>query len=331
MKETENGLASVIIPCFNAAEFIGETIDSILAQDYEPIEIIVVDDGSKDHSVQVVGNYDDDRVRLIKSAPSGGPSRPRNIAISHARGEFLFFCDSEDVMQPGKMRKSIEAYSAARAMGYEPGLVFTDFNRIDEAGGVVGGSHIASYPHLIATPKLPVNKQTFLIEKADAYLTFAKENFIGTSSVMIPLEHSPCAVRFREDLRNSEDAELWFKICRERDIVYLDIVAHSYRRHRNNITGNKTPKTYLNQLEVLQGQLALQRKDSEIYAALLKRVESNRYSLSYCRQVNGDYLGAVKDYLKAFAIHRKYIFLRGSVVALTLFFITPFWPSVVKR
>jgi glycosyltransferase involved in cell wall biosynthesis len=94
-------LVSVLIPVYNAEAFVGEALASVFAQDYEPFEVIVVDDGSTDGSAAVV--QADPRVRYFRQENSG-PSEARNVAARHARGELLAYVDADDVVPPNKLR-----------------------------------------------------------------------------------------------------------------------------------------------------------------------------------------------------------------------------------
>lgn len=97
MNNMKNDLISVIIPIYNSEKTIASTLDSILKQKYKNIEIICVNDGSKDNSLQILNNYKeiDSRVKIIDKQNSG-VSDTRNIGINHAKGRFLTFADADD-------------------------------------------------------------------------------------------------------------------------------------------------------------------------------------------------------------------------------------------
>ena len=98
-------LVSVIIPTYNRASTLRRTVDSALAQTYQPLEVIVVDDGSTDATVEVLRSYGD-RIHAI-SQPNGGPSAARNTGAKAANGEWLAFLDSDDVWKPEKIERQI--------------------------------------------------------------------------------------------------------------------------------------------------------------------------------------------------------------------------------
>ena len=94
----EQPLVSIVIPCYNREKYISDAIDSALAQTYSNIEVIVVDDGSIDGSVDVVRQYGD-RVKLVLQ-DNGGVNVARNRCFRESRGDFLVFLDSDDWLSP---------------------------------------------------------------------------------------------------------------------------------------------------------------------------------------------------------------------------------------
>jgi glycosyltransferase involved in cell wall biosynthesis len=107
-------LVSVVIPAFNAERFLGETIESVLAQDYEPIEIVVVDDGSTDGTSEVAGSYG---VRCLRTQ-NGGQAAARNAGVAAARGELVAFVDADDLWEPGKLSRQVGHLIAHPELGY---------------------------------------------------------------------------------------------------------------------------------------------------------------------------------------------------------------------
>jgi len=95
---------SVILPTYNSAEFLPDAITSVLSQTYKQFELIVVDDGSTDNTVQVIKEYlDDNRVSFIHRTANHGVAAARNLAIDVSEGEFLAFIDADDVWEVTKL------------------------------------------------------------------------------------------------------------------------------------------------------------------------------------------------------------------------------------
>ena len=100
-------LISVIIPAYNAQDFIQKALDSVLAQSYSHYEVLIVNDGSTDNTEALVKTYHDPRVKLI-SQSNGGLSNARNTGIKNAKGNYLAFLDADDYWIAEKLEKQIE-------------------------------------------------------------------------------------------------------------------------------------------------------------------------------------------------------------------------------
>ena len=97
---------SVIVPAYNASEFISESVNSILTINSNQIEIIVVDDGSKDNTFEVLSNISDTRIRVLRKN-NGGVSSARNCGLKYAQGEYITFLDADDLVDSHVDRKSV--------------------------------------------------------------------------------------------------------------------------------------------------------------------------------------------------------------------------------
>jgi glycosyltransferase involved in cell wall biosynthesis len=107
-------LVSVVVPVYNGERYLGEALDSILAQDYDPFEVIVVDDGSDDGGAELARARD---VRVLVQA-NGGPAAARNAGIAASRGSFVAFLDQDDLWVPGKLAKQIEMLVRRPDLGF---------------------------------------------------------------------------------------------------------------------------------------------------------------------------------------------------------------------
>jgi glycosyltransferase involved in cell wall biosynthesis len=123
-------LVSVIIPVFNAGPFIKETLNSVIAQTYRDIEIIVINDGSTDNSLEAIRSIGDRRINVQSIPNSGGPARPRNNGMKMAHGEYIAFLDSDDIWLPSKLEKQV-SFLQGRP---EVGLVYPLYQHFDENG-----------------------------------------------------------------------------------------------------------------------------------------------------------------------------------------------------
>jgi glycosyltransferase involved in cell wall biosynthesis len=103
---------SVIMPAYNRAEVIGASIESVLAQQFKDFELIVVDDGSSDRTVEVARGYEDPRVRVVELGRNRGSNAARNEGIRQARAPLLAFLDSDDLYLPAKLRRIVAEFEA---------------------------------------------------------------------------------------------------------------------------------------------------------------------------------------------------------------------------
>jgi len=164
------GKVSVIIPNYNYAHFIEETMQSVVNQTYENWEMIVVDDNSTDNSREVIENFIKNNpeydIRLIhnKTGPSGTPT-PINIGIKNMSGEYFAWLSSDDVFMPTKLEEQVEILDKNKKVG----LVYTSFFKIDEKSIVFGEHFINDIPHkelfLEIFEKNQINGNTILVRK----------------------------------------------------------------------------------------------------------------------------------------------------------------------
>src|SRR5919112_291203 len=111
-------LVSVVIPCYNQAHFLGEAIESVLAQSYPNFEIIVVDDGSTDDTSEVAGRYP--KVRLVRQE-NQGLSGARNAGLARSEGEYVVFLDADDRLLPEALETGLEYLDAHSECAFASG------------------------------------------------------------------------------------------------------------------------------------------------------------------------------------------------------------------
>ena len=126
-EKKEEFLVSVIIPVYNAEAYLGYCLNSAMGQSYTNIEVIIVNDGSTDGSLEICRQYEaiDPRFQVI-DIPNGGVSHARNTALSKSRGDYLIFLDSDDTLHPQIIEKMMEAEKK-----YQTGLVIGDVQMVD--------------------------------------------------------------------------------------------------------------------------------------------------------------------------------------------------------
>lgn len=175
---------SVVIPLYNRAEIVGKTIRSVLEQDYDSFEIIVVDDGSKDDPEPAVTAFGDPRIRFVRQANAGGGAA-RNRGIEEARGRYIAFLDSDDLFLPGKL----STMAAALARGDDRTILYSQM-KVDR--GV---------DRYWVRPERGIREG----EDVGEYL-FCANQFIQTSTLVVPSALAK-KVRFDPALKKGQDLD----------------------------------------------------------------------------------------------------------------------------
>ena len=126
----ENSLISVIVPVYNAEKYLDKCVNSIINQKYTNLEIILVDDGSKDNSLDLCKKYaeKDNRIKVIHKE-NGGLSSARNVGLAVARGEYIMFCDPDDLYLPNSCKVMLNEIIKTHA-----DYVIGNYKNLDEDG-----------------------------------------------------------------------------------------------------------------------------------------------------------------------------------------------------
>ncbi|MFN3554385.1 MAG: glycosyltransferase family 2 protein [Bacteroidales bacterium] len=207
-------LVSIITPLHNSAQYIAETIDSVMAQTYTHWELIIVDDCSEDNSFEIAQDYarKDARIKLLRLTQNSGAAVARNTAIEKAEGRFIAFLDSDDQWKPQKLEKQLSFMIANNHA-----FAFTAYEKMDEKGKPAGSIDVplsVSYKDLLRTCSigcLTVIYDTHLLGK-----------------VFMPL------------IEKRQDYGLWLKILKTIPKAYgMQEKLALYRVRSNSLSGNK--------------------------------------------------------------------------------------------
>lgn len=131
---TNKRLVSIITPCYNCAKYVAETIESVLKQDYTNWELLLINDGSKDDTIDIIRSYEkkDPRIKVYGwESPSGSPVAPRNKGVDEAKGDYILFLDSDDVIKPTMLSDQIPLFSQK-----DVAVVFGNYQKMDDAGNI---------------------------------------------------------------------------------------------------------------------------------------------------------------------------------------------------
>lgn len=149
----ENPKVSIIIPTYNRAHMIERAVASILAQTYENLEIVIVDDASQDNTVEVASSINDPRIKVFTKERNEGASATRNVGIAHASGEYLAFLDSDDEFTADKIEKMVRLFETLTP---KPVLVFSNYWEIGDNKELHIDPHVESQFIFIGT-KFPAS------------------------------------------------------------------------------------------------------------------------------------------------------------------------------
>lgn len=213
----EDKLVSIIVPVYNAGNFIERTVASVKAQTYQKWELLLVDDRSADDSRQKIERLaaeDAERIRVLVQECNKGAAAARNAGLEAAKGRYIAFLDADDIWMPQKLELELAFLESRKAA-----FVFTAYEFGDEAGEGTG--------KIVHVPSSLTYRQAL------------SRTVIFTSTVLFDSEKIG-----RELIRmpqvKSEDSATWWKILREGFTAYgLDQVLAVYRRPRASLSSNK--------------------------------------------------------------------------------------------
>jgi glycosyltransferase involved in cell wall biosynthesis len=214
-------LVSIIIPCFNTARYVGEAIESALRQTYSHREVIVIDDGSTDRSLEVIRSFGD-AIRW-ETGPNRGGSAARNRGITLARGEAIQFLDADDFLHPQKLEEQIELTRQGAAR-----IVYCNYATQWEDGCV------------------DVQLQSPDCEGFDPVVFVLMRAGLQTSAPLHRKEHLLRINGFREELPCSQERDLHLRLaCAGLRFHHFPKVLYTVRRHR--LTASSKPIRVLDQ------------------------------------------------------------------------------------
>ena len=206
-----NGLVSIIMPSYNTANFIGETIKSVLEQTYKNWELLIVDDCSTDNTDEVVAKYNDERITYMKNLKNSGAAVSRNKALNVARGKWIAFLDSDDLWYPTKLEEQIK-YMEKNDYAFS----YTSYREIYE-NGVENGVEVTG-------PKR--------ITKIGMY----RYCWPGCLTVMYDAEKVG-KVQIA-DIKKNNDYAMWLKVIKRANCYHYDKVLAQYRKRSGSISNH---------------------------------------------------------------------------------------------
>ena len=220
-------IITVVITCYNQGKYLREAIESVLAQSYEYCEIIIVDDGSTDHTKFVVDGYP--QVKYIYQV-NQGVSSARNTGIEHSNGEFICFLDADDWLLPNGLEINLQHIEENKEVAFVSGAyVFVNMH-YPFARFVPAERLSREERYTVDEPKFP--------ETRDHYKQFLRGNYIGMHAAVLYRHWVFEEFRFDTSLTGCEDYDLFLRISRKYPVLDHAAPIAAYRRHENNTTAN---------------------------------------------------------------------------------------------
>lgn len=226
----DNPLVSILMTSYNAEKFVSQSIDSILGQTYKNFELIVVDDGSKDRTYEILKNYEakDERVRVFRLNSNRGPSSASERGLKETRGKLVARMDADDIAFPDRIEKQVRFFCQ------NPDVV------------IVGGQCI-----LINEESKVIGQKQFPLKSKEIYKSLFNIN---------PIQHPTCM--FNRDLvpKNhvyyhnhgilAHDLELIYKLSRYGTLANLPDVVLYYRQYPSSLSLRNPKKTFFDTLQI---------------------------------------------------------------------------------
>lgn len=263
-------LVSIVIPVYNGANYLGEAIDSALAQTYPNIEILVINDGSIDNeATERIAHSYGNRIRYY-AKENGGVASALNMGIQKMRGEYFSWLSHDDIYLPNKVEREVE-YLLSH--GNQNTIVFSAYQTIDQNGNVIDNYN------------LPESVYTNIL----GLISIDTERTLNGCSMLIPktiLDND----QFDETLRYTQDYDLWLRLSKKANFIYLDEYLFQSRQHPEQDSRSGGERVLLEadryrsrSISELSPQRALDYVENDIgrLEYIAKSYQANGYAASY--------------------------------------------------
>jgi GT2 family glycosyltransferase len=310
-------LVSVVIPTYNRAHIVAQAVESALAQQYEAIEVIVVDDGSTDDTEARVraGFGGDARVRYVRKA-NGGPASARNVGFGEAHGELVGLLDSDDSWHPWKLQVQVRCMERYPELG----MTWTDLEMIDPAGRVVDPAHLRTMynayklftdeqifqravPLRDVVPELAGTVGGAQLRIGEIFSKMIMGSLVHTSTVLLRRERLQKVRGFDETLRRTgEDYDFHLRTCREGPVGLLDLASIRYQQGMpDRLTADHLRIHMMeNALRTVEAAIARDRAAIDLpEETLKKRLAKIHAAIGFERLERGEARLARKHYLES--------------------------------
>lgn len=209
-----NGVVSIIVPVYNAENFLEDTIKSIINQTYKNWELILINDCSNDRSKEIASKYVSDKIKWVEMDINSGAALTRNKGIEMSSGKYICFIDADDLWEKDKLKKQIKFMQEKKCAFSFTGYEFADSNCI------------------------PNGKKVY-VPSTITYKQALKNTTIWTSTVMFDMNKLKKEDIYMPNVK-SEDTATWWKILKKIDCAQgLNEILSYYRRTDGSLSSNK--------------------------------------------------------------------------------------------
>lgn len=243
---------SVNICCYNSEKFIKETIESVLAQTFGNLEVVIIDDGSKDATGEIIKSYQDERIKYFYQ-DNRGLAAARNRAIAESTGEYLALLDHDDLWETEKLKEQVALLESDPGIG----LVFSDAYIVDANNKEIGRFFDLHAPH-----------------RGRVVDQLIRDNFIPCLTAVMRKNRLSAAGEFRTDLALAEEYDYFLRFSLLTDFDYVARPLARYRLHPDNASKD-LEKMYDEEVECLK---AIGRSPVNLLtkAAVIKQLAKKR-------------------------------------------------------
>ena len=284
---------SVLINAYNGERFIGEAIESVLAQTYDDYEIVVFDDASTDRTGEIANSFGA-KVRYFRSATQLPLGAARNRGMELCHGRFISFLDQDDLYLPKKLELQIPEFDDPAV-----GLVFSNSMRFWENSDQTDPSHKSR----------PID--------GEAFAALVRSNYLSLPSVVIRKSALPeeRAWWFPESFKMCEEADLFVRLAYKHRLKYVDAVLAKYRMHESNFSNLQR------ELVAMERRQILERLDRVVPDFRRRFAPERAFALAHiCREEarqfwrKGDTTRACEAYRRSLAEDFKPVFALESLL-----------------
>lgn len=303
MNSETHPLVSVIMPAYNSEAYIEESITSVLNQSYSNIELIVLNDGSSDHTKKIMDSFGD-RIKSVHTT-NHGVAAARNQEIKLAKGEWIAFCDSDDVWFADKLERQLENIGNF-AWSYTDSFY-------------IGGEYSGS------------DKRSDLSDmvEGEIFESLLIENILTTSSLLIKKQTLLENGLFDESLSALEDWKLWLTIAKNHPIQYISIPLLNYRVHSGSTSRMAREMLPLHFTFIESSLVDVVPKNRSLVKS--QALEKSCISCSYIAEQGRDMTYSFKCAWLGFVYGKSLVSFRRVVVTFAKMVISGFESAHVKK